>query len=161
VVIAMGRPKSGETPQRNVRVPDDLWNAAKKEAKTEGRTMTDVINSALTRYVDKRRARRRAERYIPLSPELANLARERATDLLTGSVFPPRTAQLRTFVFPEHGMVTFDSNEVSRMLRQLAAGYRAPLYQVIAQDLEQLADAMDMQALKALDDLRDDRQSND
>jgi len=47
----MGRPATGKTPVRNVRVPDGLWEAAKKRAAAEGRTITDVIVSALHRYV--------------------------------------------------------------------------------------------------------------
>lgn len=47
----MARPKTGETPKHNVRVPDPLWKAATGKAKTEGRTITDVINAALHRYV--------------------------------------------------------------------------------------------------------------
>lgn len=46
----MARPRTGETPSRNVRVPDGVWNAAKLKAKTEGRTMTDVVVAALHRY---------------------------------------------------------------------------------------------------------------
>ncbi len=47
----MGRPATGKTPLRNVRVPDGLWEAAKQRAAAEGRTITDVIVSALHRYV--------------------------------------------------------------------------------------------------------------
>ncbi|WP_438489602.1 hypothetical protein [Streptomyces sp. S186] len=47
----MARPKTGETPKRNVRVPDPLWRAATEKAKGEGRTITDVIVMALHRYV--------------------------------------------------------------------------------------------------------------
>ena len=47
----MGRPATGKTPSRNVRVPDGLWQAAKKRAASEGRTITEVIVSALHRYV--------------------------------------------------------------------------------------------------------------
>lgn len=50
----MGRPATGKTPVRNVRVPDGLWNAAKAKAAEEGRTITDVIVSALHRYVSSR-----------------------------------------------------------------------------------------------------------
>lgn len=47
----MARPATGKTPVRNVRVPDGLWTAAKERAAAEGRTITDVIVSALHRYV--------------------------------------------------------------------------------------------------------------
>ena len=45
------RPATGKTPLRNVRVAGDLWTAAQKKAKAEGRTMTDVIVAYLRRYV--------------------------------------------------------------------------------------------------------------
>ena len=54
----MARPKTGETPNKNVRVPQDLWDAAKEEAAIEGRTITDVINADLHRYVNRRRRER-------------------------------------------------------------------------------------------------------
>lgn len=47
----MARPATGKTPVRNVRVPDPLWEAAKARAAAEGRTVTDVIVTALHRYV--------------------------------------------------------------------------------------------------------------
>lgn len=54
----MARPASGETPIKNVRVPQDLWDAVKEEAALEGRTITDVINADLHRYVTRRRRER-------------------------------------------------------------------------------------------------------
>lgn len=54
----MARPATGKTPLRNIRVPDELWEAAKAEAKGEGRTLTDVIVSDLHRYVNRRRRER-------------------------------------------------------------------------------------------------------
>lgn len=48
----MARPKTGETPIRNVRVPDGVWNAVKAKAEAEGRTITDVVVTALHRYAD-------------------------------------------------------------------------------------------------------------
>ncbi len=47
----VGRPATGKTPLRNIRVPDDLWDAAKQKAQAEGTTLTEVIKRALTRYV--------------------------------------------------------------------------------------------------------------
>ena len=47
----MARPKTGETPKHNIRVPDPLWKAAVEKAQAEGRTITDVIVTALHRYV--------------------------------------------------------------------------------------------------------------
>lgn len=39
-----------DNPARSVRVPDDLWNAAKERAAERGETVTDVILRALRRY---------------------------------------------------------------------------------------------------------------
>lgn len=39
------------TPHRSVRVPDDLWQAAKRKAAERGETLTSVIIRALVRYV--------------------------------------------------------------------------------------------------------------
>ena len=54
----MARPATGQTPLRNIRVPDELWAAAMAEAKEEGRSLTDVIVSDLHRYVNRRRRER-------------------------------------------------------------------------------------------------------
>lgn len=40
-----------DNPARSVRVPDDLWNAAKTRAEERGETVTDVLIRALKRYV--------------------------------------------------------------------------------------------------------------
>lgn len=56
----MARPATGKTKLRNVRVPDELWNAAMTEAKEEGRSLSDVIISDLHRYVNRRRRERGA-----------------------------------------------------------------------------------------------------
>lgn len=39
------------TPIRNVRVPDDVWQAAVERAATEGTTVSAVILGALREYV--------------------------------------------------------------------------------------------------------------
>lgn len=44
-------PNQEATPRRTVRVPDELWEAAKRKAADEGETITDVVVRALTRYV--------------------------------------------------------------------------------------------------------------
>ena len=50
--IASAMPKpNGVTPPRSVRIPDDLWNAAKERAAERGETVTDVLIRALRRYV--------------------------------------------------------------------------------------------------------------
>jgi hypothetical protein len=59
-VATVARPATGETPKHNVRVPKELWEAAMAEAKLEGRTITDVINTDLHRYVTRRRRERGA-----------------------------------------------------------------------------------------------------
>lgn len=38
---------------RGVRVPDERWEQAKKKAKEEGKTVNDVVNSCLEKYVRK------------------------------------------------------------------------------------------------------------
>lgn len=48
-----GRPKTGETPIRGVRVPDGVWNDAKAKAAADGTTITEVINGCLRRYLRK------------------------------------------------------------------------------------------------------------
>jgi predicted DNA binding CopG/RHH family protein len=42
------------TPPRSIRVPNERWDAAKAKAAAEGRTITDVINEALQRYIMRR-----------------------------------------------------------------------------------------------------------
>lgn len=44
-------PNQPATPKRGVRVPDELWEAAKRAAADNDETVTDVILRALTRYV--------------------------------------------------------------------------------------------------------------
>lgn len=44
-------PNQPATPNRTVRVPDELWEAAKRKAADRGETVTAVILRALTRYV--------------------------------------------------------------------------------------------------------------
>lgn len=43
------------TPLRAVRVPDELWYAARAEAELEGVTVSDVVRDALAAYVAARR----------------------------------------------------------------------------------------------------------
>lgn len=44
-------PNQPATPSRAVRVPDELWEAAKRVAADRGETVTAVIIRALERYV--------------------------------------------------------------------------------------------------------------
>lgn len=45
--------KDTHTPPRSVRVEDALWEAAKVKAASEGRTVTEVVVTALRRYVTR------------------------------------------------------------------------------------------------------------
>lgn len=44
-------PNQEATPRRTVRVPDDVWQAARRKAADEGKTITEIIIDALRRYV--------------------------------------------------------------------------------------------------------------
>jgi predicted DNA binding CopG/RHH family protein len=44
-------PMPNPTPLRNVRVPDDLWQAAMSKASDRGETLSEVIRRALEKYV--------------------------------------------------------------------------------------------------------------
>ena len=44
------RPATGKTPLRNIRVSDELWQAALAKARAEDRTLTEVIVAYLRRY---------------------------------------------------------------------------------------------------------------
>lgn len=44
-------PAVSVTRGRNVRIDDDLWEAAKAAAEAEGRTVADVVRAALRRLV--------------------------------------------------------------------------------------------------------------
>lgn len=51
-VSSMGEvPNQPATPNRTIRVGDELWEAAMKKAHDEGRTLTDVIADCLRRYL--------------------------------------------------------------------------------------------------------------
>jgi hypothetical protein len=45
-----GRPRTGVTPKRNIRI-GEVWDAAAALAATRGETMTAVIERALRRYL--------------------------------------------------------------------------------------------------------------
>lgn len=42
------------TPIRNIRVADELWNAAKEKAENEDTTVSAVLLAALERYVKRK-----------------------------------------------------------------------------------------------------------
>lgn len=44
-------PNQPATPNRTIRVPDELWEAAQRKAADRGETVTDVILRALRRYL--------------------------------------------------------------------------------------------------------------
>ena len=44
-------PNAPKTPTRTIRVSEELWSAVKDKAQIDGRTVTDVIISALKEYV--------------------------------------------------------------------------------------------------------------
>jgi len=46
-------PNLPKTPTRTIRVAPELWSAVKEKAAIEGRTVTDVIITALKDYVAK------------------------------------------------------------------------------------------------------------
>ncbi|GII84614.1 hypothetical protein Ssi03_26040 [Sphaerisporangium siamense] len=50
-----GRPATGQTPNRTVRVPDEVWDEAKRKADEEGTNVTDVVNDCLRRYIAKKK----------------------------------------------------------------------------------------------------------
>jgi len=41
------------TRPKSLRIPDDLWAEALERAKAEGRTLTEVVVSALREYVNR------------------------------------------------------------------------------------------------------------
>ena len=44
-------PNQPKTPVHSVRIPDEIWDAAKRKAADHGETITDVILRLLKRYV--------------------------------------------------------------------------------------------------------------
>lgn len=46
-------PNQPKTPRRSVRVPDPVWEKAKKKATKRGETMSDVIRRVLQQYADE------------------------------------------------------------------------------------------------------------
>jgi predicted HicB family RNase H-like nuclease len=49
-------PNKPKTPHRTIRIDDALWSAAQAAAEAEGKTLTEVIRAALTRYVKRSKA---------------------------------------------------------------------------------------------------------
>lgn len=49
-----GRPATGQTPRHTVRVPDAVWREAQEKAEREGKSVSDVVNDCLRRYLRKK-----------------------------------------------------------------------------------------------------------
>lgn len=49
--------KSTHTPPRSIRVPPEVWEAAKREAERRGETVTDAMVRFLRRYGKDQRVR--------------------------------------------------------------------------------------------------------
>lgn len=47
-------PNQPKTPQRTVRIPDDIWNAAKAKADEREENLSEVIRKALDRYAKRK-----------------------------------------------------------------------------------------------------------
>lgn len=47
----MGRPATGETKPRAIRIPEDLWQSALKVAQARGEPLSEVVRECLTEYV--------------------------------------------------------------------------------------------------------------
>jgi len=46
--------KPTHTPPRSIRVPDDVWDAARQKAAERGETISQVVVDALRRYVRRK-----------------------------------------------------------------------------------------------------------
>ena len=42
-----------KTPQRAIRIPDELWEAALAKAEANGESVSDVVRRALERYIKR------------------------------------------------------------------------------------------------------------
>lgn len=65
------------TPLRAVRVPDDLWEAARAQAHAEGTTVTAVILAALQEYTGSRMSTSRRAQESATSQARRGTARAR------------------------------------------------------------------------------------
>jgi hypothetical protein len=54
----VSRKRDTHTPNRVVRVEDELWDAAKAKAAERGETVSDAVRRALKRYVASKPPRR-------------------------------------------------------------------------------------------------------
>lgn len=98
----VGRPATGRTPQRAVRVPDLVWTTAKKRAESEGKTISEVINDFLITYATARLAKHTGERvrdeveeaqprwkHLPPRPSREDVVETKAVEPSAVSAEPP------------------------------------------------------------------------
>jgi predicted DNA-binding protein len=45
-------PNQPRTPNRSIRIPDEIFVPASERAKAEGRTLSDVVRELLSEYID-------------------------------------------------------------------------------------------------------------
>jgi len=57
----LGRPKTGETPIRHVRVGEPLWSQVVAMAAEQGKSVTAVVLDALTRHVARHRRQKQRQ----------------------------------------------------------------------------------------------------
>ncbi|MQA96266.1 MAG: ribbon-helix-helix protein, CopG family [Streptosporangiales bacterium] len=50
-----GRPATGKTPNRTVRVPDEVWREAQEKAEREGKDVSEVVRDCLRRYIARKK----------------------------------------------------------------------------------------------------------
>lgn len=50
------------TARRSIRIPEELWQAAKRTADERGEDLASVVRAALARYVKRHEKRKSAER---------------------------------------------------------------------------------------------------
>lgn len=46
-------PNAPKTPQRTIRIPDDVWAAAKAVAEHRGDNLSEVVRQSLERYIKR------------------------------------------------------------------------------------------------------------
>ena len=51
-----GRPRTGETPRRTIRVPEHRWNAALRHSAAQNTTIAQVVNDLLEEWVQLQEA---------------------------------------------------------------------------------------------------------
>lgn len=59
---AVARPRTGETPIRHARIGDEIWEQVERFAEQDGTSNTEIVKTALTEYIAKRRRIERSQR---------------------------------------------------------------------------------------------------